>query len=402
MLSSSLSEDYSEARIKIIDFGFATEAYGASLIESVGSLYYAAPEIYNHEQYGKPVDMWAVGVIAYALLSYHLPFHSFDRAATKAKVTRAVVTFKNMVEEMDDDGNLTEVNVWDKISQNAKDFISQLLRRDPLQRMTVDKALAHPWMRMDVGSIMTVITAKKVCKRWRKFTHSRKLKRESEEKLRNNHCDENSEEGEGEGEGYSGMLVKSPQIPSGLTKDDDVSPDATLLQLKTFLSEEDKYSIMQRSSKTDHNGVPSLTYVATHTETKEIVQIIVYQFSKLNSSQQAQVRKDIKVVDEMPLRSKLPFYFTKETEDELYVFNRINEEVVQSCARSCSSTSEQNIVKLLEEEDGEEGKEREDGTHDVDNCVQAQSPNRAEKYSMTDTIFSWFSSFRLPRLRAEN
>merc|ERR1711957_1104309 len=38
---------------------------------------------------------------------------------------------------------------WDPISDSAKDFIRQMLRVDPKQRITCDQALAHPWMAED-------------------------------------------------------------------------------------------------------------------------------------------------------------------------------------------------------------------------------------------------------------
>jgi len=39
---------------------------------------------------------------------------------------------------------------WDDVSQEAVDFIEDLLKQDPAERLTVDQALAHPWMALDV------------------------------------------------------------------------------------------------------------------------------------------------------------------------------------------------------------------------------------------------------------
>uniref|UniRef100_A0A8C0GGN7 Protein kinase domain-containing protein n=1 Tax=Chelonoidis abingdonii TaxID=106734 RepID=A0A8C0GGN7_CHEAB len=40
---------------------------------------------------------------------------------------------------------------WDDISDSAKDFIQQLLQRDPEKRYTCDQALQHPWIAGDTA-----------------------------------------------------------------------------------------------------------------------------------------------------------------------------------------------------------------------------------------------------------
>jgi len=39
-------------------------------------------------------------------------------------------------------------DTWGDISDDAKDFISELLVLDPENRMTAKQALMHPWIRM--------------------------------------------------------------------------------------------------------------------------------------------------------------------------------------------------------------------------------------------------------------
>ena len=46
-----------------------------------GSHLYVAPEILKYEEYGKPVDCWSIGVVAFSLLSGKMPFFADDESA---------------------------------------------------------------------------------------------------------------------------------------------------------------------------------------------------------------------------------------------------------------------------------------------------------------------------------
>ncbi|VDP97637.1 unnamed protein product [Trichobilharzia regenti] len=66
--------------IKLADFGFANNFDPSSLLDTFcGSPPYAAPELLNGEKYtGPEVDIWALGVILYLLVSGSLPFEATD------------------------------------------------------------------------------------------------------------------------------------------------------------------------------------------------------------------------------------------------------------------------------------------------------------------------------------
>lgn len=49
---------------------------------------YVAPEILKGERYGKPVDMWSVGVIMYILLGGYPPFHDDNQARLYQKIKK--------------------------------------------------------------------------------------------------------------------------------------------------------------------------------------------------------------------------------------------------------------------------------------------------------------------------
>lgn len=64
--------------IKVIDFGLAAlAAPGERLHVHCGSPSYAAPEVVGRRAYlGPPADVWSLGVVTFAMVAGHLPFHT--------------------------------------------------------------------------------------------------------------------------------------------------------------------------------------------------------------------------------------------------------------------------------------------------------------------------------------
>ena len=66
--STDLAQD--EIYVKLTDFGFATKFKpGSKEYISLGTPYFMAPEIVKFEDYDCKVDCWAIGIIAFLLLS---------------------------------------------------------------------------------------------------------------------------------------------------------------------------------------------------------------------------------------------------------------------------------------------------------------------------------------------
>uniref|UniRef100_A0A8C1Z2X7 Myosin light chain kinase, smooth muscle n=1 Tax=Cyprinus carpio TaxID=7962 RepID=A0A8C1Z2X7_CYPCA len=117
--------------IKIIDFGLACKLEpGKSLLVLHGTPEFVAPEVVNYEPVDLTTDMWSIGVICYILLSGESPFQGNSDAETLALVTAAQWEF--------------DPESFVDITEEAKDFISGLLRKD--KRLSCEKALAHPWI----------------------------------------------------------------------------------------------------------------------------------------------------------------------------------------------------------------------------------------------------------------
>ncbi|XP_060527409.1 peripheral plasma membrane protein CASK isoform X2 [Cylas formicarius] len=99
----------------------------------VGSPFFMAPEVVERRQYGKPVDIWAAGVLLHVLLSGTLPFHGSGRRLLEA-VCRGKLA-------------LNTAPQWELISDSAKDLVQQMLTVDPKQRITIQEVLNHRWLR---------------------------------------------------------------------------------------------------------------------------------------------------------------------------------------------------------------------------------------------------------------
>ncbi|XP_044035823.1 myosin light chain kinase, smooth muscle-like isoform X2 [Siniperca chuatsi] len=125
--------DTTGTRIKIIDFGLASKLEeGKPLLVMHGTPEFVAPEVINYEPVGLETDMWSIGVICFILLSGESPFQGNSDPETLALVTAACYEF--------------DQESFEDISDQAKDFISSLLKKDRRCRLSCAEALAHPWM----------------------------------------------------------------------------------------------------------------------------------------------------------------------------------------------------------------------------------------------------------------
>ncbi|XP_038128593.1 myosin light chain kinase, smooth muscle-like [Cyprinodon tularosa] len=125
--------DTSGTKIKIIDFGLASELEeGKPLMVMHGTPEFVAPEVINYEPVGFETDMWSIGVICFILLSGESPFQGNNDAETFALVTAASFEF--------------DPESFEDISDEAKDFISSLLKKDRRSRLSCKEALSHSWM----------------------------------------------------------------------------------------------------------------------------------------------------------------------------------------------------------------------------------------------------------------
>ncbi|GMH90076.1 hypothetical protein TrST_g1858 [Triparma strigata] len=135
-----LERPCSDAQIKVIDFGYATQFRKGDkpMTAFVGTAYATAPEVFL-SSYTESCDLWAVGVITYAMLCGLRPFVGREIPSVHNS------KYKSMVKDI-----LSGTFVWpkfaNKLSDKAKDFVEGLLIVDIKKRLDVKGALQHDFI----------------------------------------------------------------------------------------------------------------------------------------------------------------------------------------------------------------------------------------------------------------
>lgn len=141
------SKELGIASLKIADFGLARLLEADSLASTTcGTPGYVAPEVLMQKPYGLPCDYWSIGVVSFILLSGTPPFYEEDNFALFEQIKACRYDF--------------DVETWDNVSKEAKDFVSKILVADPEIRMTCDQMLEHPWMKIELSNTTSLGTAK--------------------------------------------------------------------------------------------------------------------------------------------------------------------------------------------------------------------------------------------------
>uniref|UniRef100_A0A915A9A1 Calcium/calmodulin-dependent protein kinase type II n=1 Tax=Parascaris univalens TaxID=6257 RepID=A0A915A9A1_PARUN len=132
------------AAVKLADFGLAIEVQGETeaWFGFAGTPGYLSPEVLKKDPYGKPVDIWACGVILYILLVGYPPFWDEDQHRLYAQIKAGAYDYPSPE--------------WDTVTPEAKNLIDSMLTVNPKKRITAEQALKVPWIcnRERVASVM--------------------------------------------------------------------------------------------------------------------------------------------------------------------------------------------------------------------------------------------------------
>ncbi|XP_029907365.1 calcium/calmodulin-dependent protein kinase type II delta 2 chain isoform X2 [Myripristis murdjan] len=151
------------AAVKLADFGLAIEVQGdqQAWFGFAGTPGYLSPEVLRKDPYGKPVDMWACGVILYILLVGYPPFWDEDQHRLYQQIKAGAYDFPSPE--------------WDTVTPEAKDLINKMLTINPSKRITATEALKHPWI-CQRSTVASMMHRQETVECLKKFNARRKLK----------------------------------------------------------------------------------------------------------------------------------------------------------------------------------------------------------------------------------
>uniref|UniRef100_A0A8C7Z064 calcium/calmodulin-dependent protein kinase n=1 Tax=Oryzias sinensis TaxID=183150 RepID=A0A8C7Z064_9TELE len=151
------------AAVKLADFGLAIEVQGdqQAWFGFAGTPGYLSPEVLRKDPYGKPVDMWACGVILYILLVGYPPFWDEDQHRLYQQIKAGAYDFPSPE--------------WDTVTPEAKDLINKMLTINPSKRITAAEALKHPWI-CQRSTVASMMHRQETVECLKKFNARRKLK----------------------------------------------------------------------------------------------------------------------------------------------------------------------------------------------------------------------------------
>ncbi|XP_051165221.1 calcium/calmodulin-dependent protein kinase type II alpha chain isoform X8 [Leptopilina boulardi] len=151
------------AAVKLADFGLAIEVQGdvQAWYGFAGTPGYLSPEVLKKEPYGKPVDIWACGVILYILLVGYPPFWDEDQHRLYQQIKQGSYDYPTPE--------------WDTVTPEAKNLINQMLTVNPSKRITASEALKHPWI-CQRERVASVVHRQETVDCLKKFNARRKLK----------------------------------------------------------------------------------------------------------------------------------------------------------------------------------------------------------------------------------
>ncbi|CAG9311624.1 unnamed protein product [Blepharisma stoltei] len=136
-----LDEKSDDFTIKVADFGSSVFFDMKKKLSGIyGSLFYVAPEVLTGS-YNELCDEWSCGVILYVLLSGRPPFTGKSEAEILHNIRFGVL--------------MTEGQNFDRVSDEAKDLIKQLIDRNLDTRLRAKEALNHRWIKNNKSTTLT-------------------------------------------------------------------------------------------------------------------------------------------------------------------------------------------------------------------------------------------------------
>ena len=132
----------SESEIKLIDFGLSRKVFNDEKMHTIlGTPYYVAPEVLQGE-YDEKCDIWSIGALTYIMLCGDPPFKGNSNHEIFNKILREDVKFSS--------------KKWEKISDDAKNFVKNCLIKIPEKRPNAIQCLNNLWFKDILNDVHSV------------------------------------------------------------------------------------------------------------------------------------------------------------------------------------------------------------------------------------------------------
>ena len=157
-----------EGRCKLADFGWANYDNGEKNREFLcGTKEYLAPEMFNQTVHDKRVDIWALGILLFEMLTGRTPFK--------------LCGYNNQLYN-----SISSLNInWpDDFPYLAKDLISRILRINPNNRLSLNEIINHQWF-LNIPSLKPLIKGMNHIDKSKQKFHLIKSSNEIDNKRRN-------------------------------------------------------------------------------------------------------------------------------------------------------------------------------------------------------------------------
>jgi len=123
--------------VKLTDFGFAAYFKPGEMMDlALGSPMYMAPELMAMKDYDCRVDVWAVGVLTYIMVTGQPPFYDNDEKKLERKIKW-------------DEPLYTKKVFTASVPAECIDFIKKCLTKKAADRPFIKDLLEHPWIKSD-------------------------------------------------------------------------------------------------------------------------------------------------------------------------------------------------------------------------------------------------------------
>ena len=118
-----------DKKIKIIDFGLSNYFDGIQKLETpCGSPCYASPEMVGGNKYnGFFIDVWATGIILFAMLCGYLPFEDDNNDMLFKQILSGKIDYPSHLSDL------------------SKDLLNRIIETDPEKRIKIEEIKKHPF-----------------------------------------------------------------------------------------------------------------------------------------------------------------------------------------------------------------------------------------------------------------